>query len=325
MQHLRGRALGAAALLTLQTSQSVCEPAPLPKFVDKKDIAVHVAAPKASGWLPSFSGLWSYYWPSADDAHFAKYGPSSDQVGLMSWPTLQDGLKKRADDEVALRALTNEAIAAAKANDVAKMNALRARITVIAYGDGVTPEARQAHLEKYGCVMYTDAALDAIATAARHTRGILELGAGNGQWAKQLRAGRGLDVLAFDNMAALPLNPAFFRNTTLNMEFCAADVMKGDASIFTSALAPKLAGRALLIVFPDPGPMARRCVEAYTKSSDENTVFIYVGEGRGGANGDDAFFDVLERDWVLQQSMGLPSFSKKGYERLFVFTKRAPK
>ncbi|OQR88996.1 hypothetical protein ACHHYP_20278 [Achlya hypogyna] len=315
MQRLRGRSLAALALVALPTSSSVCEPAPAPapKFVD------HPPVTKASsGW---FSGLWGYCWTNPDDAHFAKFNDDS-QSGLMSWPSLQKGLKKRAQDELALRALTSEAIAAAKANDVAKMNNLRDRITVIAYGDGITPAQRQAHLEKYGCVMYTDAALDAIAAAAVGKRGVIELGAGNGQWAKQLRASRSLDVIAFDNMAALPLNPAFFRNTTLNMEFCATDVMRGDARVFSSQLAPKLHGRALLIVFPDPGPMAAQCVTAYTKSSGDNDTFIYVGEGRGGANADDTFFDLVERDWVLESTMALPSFSKKGYERLFVFKRR---
>lgn len=48
--------------------------------------------------------------------------------------------------------------------------------------------------------------------------------------------------------------------------------------------------RALLLVYPPPGPMARNCLEAY-----QGNVLFYVGEGRGGANGDAEFFDTLEK------------------------------
>ncbi|OQS07433.1 hypothetical protein THRCLA_00544 [Thraustotheca clavata] len=312
----RGTRAVAAALLTLHTSYCVNEPSNAPKLMEKESISS-----KQSSWIPSFAGLWGYVWPKdSDSVHFDKFMSLETQEGLMSWPSLQKGLKNRALDEIALRALTNEAIEAAKTKDIAKMNAIRDRISAIAYGSGTTPEERQAHLEKFGCVMYTDEALDIIASAAKN--GIVEMGAGNGQWAKKLRQAKELDVLAFDNMSALPLNPAFFQNTRLNMEFCATDVMKGDHRVFTSQFASKLQGRALLIIFPDPSPMAKRCLEAYAKASPENDTFIYVGEGRGGANGDDAFFDLIEVSWHLETTISLPSFSKKGYERLFVFKQR---
>merc|ERR1712039_296311 len=55
--------------------------------------------------------------------------------------------------------------------------------------------------------------------------------------------------------------------------------------------------RSLLLVYPNPGPMARRCLDNYT-----GDTLVYVGEGRGGVNADDAFFDALAQGWRLLSS-----------------------
>eukprot|EP00418_Pyrodinium_bahamense_P055203 CAMPEP_0179168408 /NCGR_PEP_ID=MMETSP0796-20121207/82838_1 /TAXON_ID=73915 /ORGANISM="Pyrodinium bahamense, Strain pbaha01" /LENGTH=84 /DNA_ID=CAMNT_0020871165 /DNA_START=1 /DNA_END=251 /DNA_ORIENTATION=+ len=52
--------------------------------------------------------------------------------------------------------------------------------------------------------------------------------------------------------------------------------------------------RALLLVYPNPGPMAYNCLRNYS-----GNTLVYVGEGRGGVNGDDAFFDLLGEEWKL--------------------------
>jgi hypothetical protein len=78
-----------------------------------------------------------------------------------------------------------------------------------------------------------------------------------------------------------------------------------------------------LIVFPDPGEMAARCVSKYSSACDANDMFIYVGEGRGGANGSNALFDMLESgEWVLRHTMKVSPLGGKGHERLFVFMRR---
>lgn len=105
--------------------------------------------------------------------------------------------------------------------------------------------------------------------------------------------------------------------------------MQGDERIFhppDKAAARGLTGRALMIVFPDQGPMAMECLKSYVSSSPSNDLFIYVGEGRGGANGDEALFDWLESgEWTLERALPLKPFGSKGFERFFVFRRNAEK
>ena len=84
--------------------------------------------------------------------------------------------------------------------------------------------------------------------------------------------------------------------------------------------------------------MALETVEAYVNSSpayrgsQQNETVVYVGEGRGGANANDAFFDYLlgcnnEEDgnkegsgWILEKVMNVQkSPGGKGYEKMFIF------
>jgi hypothetical protein len=48
-------------------------------------------------------------------------------------------------------------------------------------------------------------------------------------------------------------------------------------------------------------------------------IIVHVGGGRGGANADDAFFDLVEPgDWILVQVLPIKSFGSKGFEKLDV-------
>ena len=81
--------------------------------------------------------------------------------------------------------------------------------------------------------------------------------------------------------------------------------------------------RALLLVFPPPGPMAKACLDAYA-----GDTVLYVGEGRGGCCADGAFFDALEpyggaakkrgSGWALSAVEDLAPFPG-GHERLYIF------
>lgn len=124
-------------------------------------------------------------------------------------------------------------------------------------------------------------------------------------------------------------------------------------------------GRVLLLVYPPPGSMAIDTIHAYinatnnpsnlnhhpnrkhhhhnqyhddessNNSSDwKNDIVIYVGEGRGGANANDEFFDYFlgisnnntssnkkssSGSWVLEKVMTVKSCpGGKGYEKLFI-------
>ena len=75
------------------------------------------------------------------------------------------------------------------------------------------------------------------------------------------------------------------------------------------------------------GPMAAECVQTYIDAAPNNDTLIYVGEGRGGANGDDYLFDILENgEWMLKEVIEVVKPpGDKGCEKLYVCSKLLPK
>jgi hypothetical protein len=94
----------------------------------------------------------------------------------------------------------------------------------------------------------------------------------------------------------------------------------------------------LLLVFPTPGSsMAVDIVKQYSKF-DGNDVIIYVGEGKGGANANQEFFDFFlngsnngngndngdrKYKWILMETMEVEDVlgGGKGFEMMFVLKK----
>jgi hypothetical protein len=69
--------------------------------------------------------------------------------------------------------------------------------------------------------------------------------------------------------------------------------------------------------------MAIDAVKAYAELGPENDTVVYVGEGRGGANANDALFDYFESsNWAILQVLPVkPQPGGKGYEKLYVLRK----
>lgn len=192
------------------------------------------------------------------------------------------------------------------------------------------------------------------------SRGIIEVGAGNGQWARALNdaynkqrhennntattsaAAAWEFILAYDNMEQLPLSPMVYHKHTLPANKYFYDKVRQLSHIDA---VQESRGRVLLLVYPPPGPMALETVRAYLNASCghygglRNDTVVYIGEGRGGANADDAFFDfflsceqnakkgvdgVQRQDcWVIEKVMDVnTSPGGKGYEKLFIFRRR---
>ena len=225
---------------------------------------------------------------------------------------------------------------------------MKARVEAMLY-PGAQAGERQAYLERHGCAAWTEAALARIRLHAGES-GVLELGAGLGHWARALRA-RGVDVRAFDDMSLLPLGPSR-RPDPLLVEpgdvdsvlrgrrgrrrrlqrsgdgatgGAGGDERAGHGGGKVLALHPppdvhSLHARALLLVFPDPGPMAHDALSAY-----RGRTLVYVGEARAGCNADDAFFDALESDrWQLEATEELSPFPGN-HEKLYVFRRLYPR
>jgi hypothetical protein len=195
----------------------------------------------------------------------------------------------------------------------------------------------------------------------RRPRGIVEIGAGNGQWARAITeryaaaaaAGPAAAaaapsrkpfefVLAYDDMSSLPLPPQAYHARTEPARRYFYDRVRpcrggdSDAAEAPSAAAaapPPLRsvlgrwecrGRVLLLVYPPHGAaMARDALRAYAEADPlRNDAFAYVGEGRGGANADDSFFDLLESgEWTLASLVPVRPLGSKGHERMHVFVR----
>jgi len=141
---------------------------------------------------------------------------------------------------------------------------------------------------------------------------IVEVGAGLGYWSWLLRQA-GAEVRAtdarppaqyFDARGRLAFTPGRRRGRP-NEWFeprPAWTFVEAAEAAEAAAAAPETA--ALLIVWPPYNePMAAAALRAF-----RGAVVWYVGEGRGGACADDAFFDALEDDWEPDELHALIRF-----------------
>jgi hypothetical protein len=160
---------------------------------------------------------------------------------------------------------------------------------------------RDAFLKANGCVKINNECIQAIKDLKMN---IVEYGAGVGHWAKALSQQGKLDVKAFDNMEFLPIPDE-------EKQFPVEKTK--DANVLR-----QYGNRALLLVYPPPGPMALTALEAHN-----GKVLIYCGEGRGGANANDDFFDRLESQFkVIKTVTEFERFGTMSFERMWIMTRK---
>ena len=135
------------------------------------------------------------------------------------------------------------------------------------------------------------------------------MGAGGGQWAAQLKS-LGCDILAYDNAKAIA--PGGNGPT-------ASHVQVGDVAILGSSACNS---RTLFLCYPPPADEKVGCMSSQCLLTFKGDTFVYVGEGKGGANASWAFFDIVEEEWECTKVLTLDPFPQC-YEHLFVFKRRA--
>ena len=247
--------------------------------------------------------------------------------------------QRRLKDETRMRQILERAPKVS--NDPGAIRKLQQELCNITFGEGVTAQAREDFLVRYGCTGWTDKVLETIVDICE-TRGIVEIGAGHGQWARALtdtyeRRSNHIDgatqdqlrrkekkfdfCLAYDDMSNLPLNTHIYNPYTQPHHDYFGSVRKLDRHSLPRLLQSwSCRGRVLLLVYPPEGSMALDIVQYYINAAPENDTVIFVGEGRGGANGNDDLFDLFEGgDWVLLNVMDVQNPpGDKGYEKLFI-------
>ncbi len=148
-------------------------------------------------------------------------------------------------------------------------------------------EQRVACVRRYAFAVPTAAALAAV---ARHAP-IVELGAGTGYWAFLLRR-RGVDVVAYDIAppGQTPNRYKFEPRTWTAVEQGGVDVLARHGN------------RTLFLCWPSyRDSFAGDALAAY-----RGRRLVYVGEPRGGHTADGAFFNRLDADWHLVETLAIP-------------------
>jgi len=140
-------------------------------------------------------------------------------------------------------------------------------------------------------------------------------------------------IIPYDDSSDLPLSPQIYHQYTQpahdhfhpNVRNCSTheDVIRRITN----------RGRVLLLIYPPPGSMALETVKAYANiDPEENDTIVYCGEGIGGANANNEFFDYFldannekyedkcfRYKWCVMKVMDvLPAPGGKGYEKMFV-------
>jgi hypothetical protein len=251
-------------------------------------------------------------------------------------------LRQRHQDDLALHKLQQQMVPLLQQGDKAAAGAMLKRSFEIIYGTNLKPQDRQDFLQRYGCTGWTEDIVDVLLDLAKQ-RGIVEIGAGHGQWSRVLtdrykqqqqkvssssspKSSKHFDfVLAYDDMSELPLDARIYNDRTQPYHDYFYSQVRKSRSVESVLQQWQCRSRVLLLVFPPPGDMAYNAASAYVDVSPVfNDTIVYVGEGRGGANADDAFFDLLESgDWVLVKVMPVQSFGDKGFEKLYVLKRVA--
>ncbi|CAE8642675.1 unnamed protein product [Polarella glacialis] len=225
----------------------------------------------------------------------------------------REQLTERAERERRLRGLmlsgeqraraAAEAAGTAHGAKAAALSLIRVELVAEAQNvlhPGFSTEDLKQRRQAYGNVKWTEAAMQSL---VKHSP-IVEVGAGEGQWQAELLR-RGAGVTAFDDFSS----PGRWSGEADARPLLVpqASVQKADAEDAVR----RSRGRTLLLVYPPPGPMAARCLSQYI-----GDVLIYVGEGRGGVNADNTFFDLLG-SWGLEDAISLETLPGS-FEKMYV-------
>lgn len=235
----------------------------------------------------------------------AREAQSRELDGLLrqSAPAMAEAAKRAAAECGALDVSCRRERAAAQRSLADLKQRLRDASVAIAFGGQATADERDRYVAAHGCIAWTDEALATVAARGP----LVEIGAGDGQWAAALRKHASADVVAYDDGSALPSSGKTAAATT------AAAVTRLDGA----AAAARHPDRALLLVAPPPGPQAARWLSAY-----KGDVVCYAGEGRAGAHANEEFFGALENGFRLAEKAETLRPFPGGAEKLYILERK---
>lgn len=160
--------------------------------------------------------------------------------------------------------------------------------------------SRKEYVVKYSWAIPNDEAIHEIAKHAP----IVEMGAGTGYWAYLLRQLK-VDILAFD-----PYPPGLKDNPYCDPRQW-TEVLHGDHNVLKD-----YPDRTLFLCWPPyHKPAGADILKNY-----RGDVFLYTGETAGGCNGDDEFWEIVDRDFEEVKVIEIPQWP--GIHDYFITFKR---
>ncbi len=123
----------------------------------------------------------------------------------------------------------------------------------------------------------------------------VEMGAGMGYYAWQL-AQSGVDILCYDIAPpSIVTDNHYHSPRTGRYEDFSGETVQTYHPVLqgTPDLLQRHADRSLFLCWPPMSDMATQCLEHY-----RGNKLVYIGESDGGCTADEAFFEVLEKDWT---------------------------
>lgn len=139
-------------------------------------------------------------------------------------------------------------------------------------------ELRSLFVEEFSWAIPTPDVVGKIRDAT-HGKKILEVGAGNGLWAKLLKMS-GSEIVATDSFESHGFREDNTYLPVHNLEAVAAIEQNRDCDV-------------LMLIWPAYNTdMAERALKAF-----KGSTVVYIGEGCSGCNANDEFFDELRKNW----------------------------
>ncbi|MBF0491697.1 MAG: HEAT repeat domain-containing protein, partial [Deltaproteobacteria bacterium] len=175
-------------------------------------------------------------------------------------------------------------------------------------------EARENFVKRYAWAVPTQKAIEAIAKFVGKEE-MLEVGAGRGLWAALLKK-QDARVIATDGFRTHDVR------RILPSERAAQTYTDVEPLSHWRALETHPETKVLLMIWPPKDEMAFEALGAFQVQGGEK--FIFVGEAqRGGANGDDRFFKILDEDWEVVEEVDIPNWLDTRDHVVFYRRKRA--
>lgn len=161
-------------------------------------------------------------------------------------------------------------------------------------GEDDCPLDRRAFVKKYGFAIPNQRALELLAPLA--AEGLVEVGAGCAYWLYEMSRYK-----PRCRWTATDAQPPVEGNADNPYQF--EKVWEPAEQLRAVEAVQKYSGLpALLMIWPSyDEPWPHEALAAF-----KGATFAYVGKGAGGCNGDDCFWERIERDWDEEQSERIP-------------------